>query len=399
MNSNETVDEYEEMLKKSKNQMEMSRKINLIGSMIVILIGLIGNFLICLVFARKKLRSNSSHIYLFCSSVNDNLFFIVHILEDVLKTFKAVYSMDNNYLVNLLNITDENDFFCRFVNYLRNVLRFVSVYLLVAFTAQRAAIVYWPLSSRFKRKKLAWQTISIIIVISLILNSWAPFLFQISTENNQKYCEININYKKEYFFINIVYICLIMILPMIQIVLCNSLIIIKTFKNNQQRKKLQTFKLKNKKKPNETKTFLDIVNTKEIKPNLLSKSGISAFITDESTKNKSSNLRIKPYYMACDKMITNKGNKKKGSSKKLTLMLLIISFSFVVLNFPYLFEWIIFFYKTSTLQMDAIERNSLIMALQISEILYVMNYGLKFFVYSVISKVFREKLKNLSKSP
>ena len=46
--------EYEISILKSKQLMEFFRKINLISSFVVILIGFIGNFLITLVFIQKK---------------------------------------------------------------------------------------------------------------------------------------------------------------------------------------------------------------------------------------------------------------------------------------------------------------------------------------------------------
>ena len=81
--------EYEISTLKSKQLMELFRKINLISSFVVILIGFIGNCLITLVFIQKKFRSNSSHVYLLCLSVIDNLFLIIHLFEDTLKTYKV----------------------------------------------------------------------------------------------------------------------------------------------------------------------------------------------------------------------------------------------------------------------------------------------------------------------
>lgn len=81
--------EYEISILKSKQLIEFFRKINLISSFVVILIGFIGNFLITLVFIQKKFRSNSSHIFLLCLSIIDNLFLIIHLFEDTLKTYKV----------------------------------------------------------------------------------------------------------------------------------------------------------------------------------------------------------------------------------------------------------------------------------------------------------------------
>lgn len=367
--------DYEFQVQYSKSLFEHSRNINLISSLVVSLIGLFGNILIIIVFTQKKFRSNSGHIYLLCSAINDNLFIIIHLFEDTLRSYKDLYSIDNSYMMNMFNLTDRNHLFCKIINYLRYLLRFVSSYIVVAFTMQRLYIVYKPLSANFMRKQSAWRTVLTIVIISFTINLWVPFIFQISyyENENDKFCNINNNYKKEYFVVNIIYICLIMFIPMLTITICNILIIFKTSKSNSNRKRLQIV----------TKT--------------VSFNGQKSTTQRTNTKSEN-NSRIKPHYWTLDQVINRKRINPQKLSKKLTFTLVAISFSFVALNFPYLIGWAMFFYKATFNQFDLVTRNYLFSVLHISEIFYLLNYGLKFFIFCCTESSFQKKLKNLSES-
>ena len=182
--------------------MNLFRKINIYSSLFVIIIGLIGNSLITFIYLGKKRRTNSSHVYLLCSAINDNLFLIIHLFEDTLRTYLDVYSM--NIFLQMINLVDMNNIQCQLINYLRNILRFVSAYIVVAFTLQRLIIVFKPLTTKFKSNKSAWKTVLVIIIISTLFNIWVPFIFKIYTKNNEyKFCDVNKSYVLEYFYLNL----------------------------------------------------------------------------------------------------------------------------------------------------------------------------------------------------
>ncbi len=166
---------------------ETVRKINVSFTIIIFLIGLIGNSITIFVFSKKKFRTNSSNIYLFCLAIVDTLFLIVHVFEDTIRHFSndmssydSSYADDNDFNFNItanfksffttINITDQSNFICRFINYMRYVLRFVSAYIVVLFTIQRVIVISKPLKSYIITKKSAWIKTFIIVLISLTIN-------------------------------------------------------------------------------------------------------------------------------------------------------------------------------------------------------------------------------------
>lgn len=354
---NETNDYYIE----SNYLLKQSILINLIVSVLVIIFGLTGNFFIVYIFAQKRFRTNSSNVYLLCLGLNDALFLLIHFFESSLRTFQSITSSKvTNDFIKLINITDKFNFTCRLVNYLRYVLRFTSAYIIVAFTLQRLIIVSEPLQNRFKSKSTAWLSNFIIFFISILANCWVFFIFEIQTENDINYCDIKQNWRNEYFQITILYIVIIMLIPILIIFLCNFLTIIKSFKSDTNRKKLQSNCQLLIKRP------LKISRTSNNELKLV-------------TKRNDLNRRV---------------TKKVTNSIRISKMLILISFSYVFFNLPYLIVWFISFYRTTFGIDDPIVKNYLLAYTRITETIQIVNYGINFYVYCLTGAVFRKQFKS-----
>lgn len=363
----ETIENNDTDLQKSIGFLETSIKIKTIAILVVLLIGFIGHFLTIFVFSQKRFRINSSNVYLLCLSINDGFYLVIHFFEDTIEALNNTILSDTlnknpklNYLFSLLHVIDENELACRLINYLRYVLRFISAYIIVAFTIQRLLIVYSPMRNRFKSNKTAWKTVLTITITAIVINSWVPFIFEINKQDNDSpYCDNKKNWSSQYFIVNCIYISSIMLIPIILIFSSNSMIILITIKDDLRRKNLQQVK-------------------KEFTRKLI----IEA--TTKST-NYSKSLSIENITgQTVVKKIVFKANK----SRKLTRMLVLISFSYALLNLPYLIFWSLYFSEQ-----NSIRRNYFYSALQISEIFFMLNYGVHFYLYCVAGSFFRNQLK------
>jgi hypothetical protein len=374
----------------SIDRLEKSRKINLLVSIVFLIIGLIGHLLTIFVFIQKRFRKNSCDVYILCLAINDLLFLIIHFFEDTIRTFKdIVFAVNNNLndlkLLHSLNLIDNSILSCLSMNYLRYVLRFISAYIIVAFTIQRLLSIHSPFSQRFKSTKSAWLTIGVLTCCSFLINIWVLFYFEIQSDetynNNVKSCEVK-NEKKEwireYFHITLAYIFIIILIPIIVIFVSNSIIIINIFQSCPKRNGLKmhksTFNIKKKKKKTE----------------ITSSGGGS------SSTNNDNKVKLRPYYLTIDQIInrvTNKANK----SKKITKMLILISFSYAFLNLPYLVAWSFYYYGSIFHNDDVVENNYLYAALKIAEIFYLLNYSIYFYIYYLSGSLFRNQLKYSSK--
>lgn len=378
--------EKEILYLESLRYLALSGKLNIYSVMTITLIGLLGNSLTIVVFSQKRFRINSNSVFLLCLAIGDSLFLLIHLFEDTFKTYRDLYgndSSDSKYFdFNLFNLMDRYDFSCRLINYLRNVIRFVSAYIVVLFTIQRLLIVYRPLSRSFRSKKSAWKTVLTILLVSLIINLWVPFLFKIQpVDGKRELCDVSKKYQNYYFHLNIFYTTLIMLIPMVIILYCNFSIIKKTAKEEENRRKFQN------KNTCMTSLHQAKLNQHRRKKNLLS---------GEASETKAVNVKIKPHYVTQNELIKINTKFSKHSSKKLTLMLLVISFSFVFLNLPYLLTWTLCFYEATFQVIETHHKSFLFAALQVSEIFYVLNYAIKFYIYCTTSSLFKNQLKTTS---
>jgi hypothetical protein len=367
--------------------LHLFRKINIYSSLFVIIIGLIGNSLITYIYLSKKRRTNSSHVYLLCSAINDNLFLIVHLFEDTLRTYLDVYSM-NNFL-QMINLVDMNNVQCQLINYLRNILRFVSAYIVVAFTLQRLIIVFKPLTTKFKSNKSAWKTVLIIIIISTLLNIWIPFIYKIRNTDNeyQKYCDVNKDYVSEYYYLNMSYIILSIFIPMVVILVCNILIIFKIFKKNSERKLLQAsrkIKKRSSSEPHERQSssifqIATQIRKKSLKFELKTRKRLNTHEFTTSIHIKSSE----------NSKSVNKISYSPNSSKNTTIQLIVISFSFIALNLPYFFSWS-YYYIDEFYRSEQDLRNNFYGYVQITKIFHILNFCIKFYVMFATVSTFRK---------
>lgn len=381
----------DELYLKSIHFLQVSRKANLFLTLILIVFGLIGHMLTIFVFIQKRFRKNSSNVYFLCLAVNDSVYLVIHFFKDSIRNYQSIYLTDDtnstSSFINFINLIDQFDFACKLMNYMRNVLRLISAYIIVAFTVQRLFLVYSPLSNNFKSKSSAWLTVAIIVAVSLIVNLWVPLIFE-----KNSICDVHQGWHELYFHITLVYICLIMLIPIVIIHFSNLIIIKKVYNKSQS----------------------DILNNKILvtSANRYSNSipynnnKLSHYLSQsiEQTHNKSSSKKLKykrfkfkPYYLSMNQIISRVTH-KANNSKRITKMLVLISFSYAALNLPYLIAWLCFYYKEVISQTSDITQHNYIYSLvKITELFFVLNYGICFYVNFATGSLFRNQLKYSSK--
>jgi hypothetical protein len=377
--NNISIFEYEYIDDEETNQSSyvLSNQLNQVNSIltiIIIIFGLIGHSLTIFVYSQNRFRRNSSNIYFLCLALNDSAYLIVHPFKDTIRSFIIDEHFQN--FTQMLNLIDRFEMTCRLINYLRNVLRFTSAYIVVAFTLQRLFIVYSPMSNKFKSKKSAWKTVVLIYIISLLSNSYTLFIFDLQIKtNNETSCRINPNMENDYFHLTIAFNCIIMLIPIVIIFTSNSFLISNICKNTNNNLSNKMILLNNK---NKTSTR---INKKSL------------------TKNNNNEQIIKPYFLTINQII-NRITQKANNTRKLTKMLILISFSYAFLNLPYFLAWSLFYdndrddeYKKYVKIEKLNQYNYSNLAVKICELFSVLNYGIYFYVYFLSGSMFRNQLK------
>lgn len=253
------------------------------------------------------------------------------------------------------------------MNYLRFTLRFNSVYIIVAFAIQKLYNTYRPFSTSFKTKNSAWNTIKLLLFISFILNTWTLLFFRIeSNEYQKKICDIAYQFKKIYYKVNIINIIIVMFLPMITILISNILIFVK-LKRDQNKKNLRIISSNA-----HTLESFNLVN--------MYKCSLSNLPKLNQDSNKKANLS----YLTFAQIINEKKiRKNKSLFKPTTKMLMLISFFFLLFTAPYFFAWFVYFYEMLFRRLEyGMNTSYFFVSLQITEILFTLNYGLSVLVFT-----------------
>jgi len=215
--------------------------------------------------------------------------------------------------------------------------------------------------------------------------------FEIQAEDGKVYCDMKKPYKNEYFKITIIYLLITIVVPTVLILVCNFFIIVGIYKTNRSISLRKKIEQTNKSKSH--RVFHDVIESKKF---AISENKKLAKLPKPSVKRQVSFV-FKKKYLSTNKIIT-KISGKTNSSKKLTKMLLFLSFSYAFLNTPYMISWLIFYYYTAFEQANESLRNNLFAYVQICEIFYVLNYGLLFYLYSASGSLFKSRInKTISK--
>ncbi len=254
---------------------------------------------------------------------------------------------------------------------------FIILYILVVvFTVIRYLVVSIPLKTKFKSKKYAWKSILLIVLVSILINLWVLRIFNIETINETSYCQIKQERKNEYFETTIVYIMLVIGLPIMIIFLFNILTICKMLKSEKERKnKLQAIKVRN---------TISISSTCSSCTNLrANKQPTSNLKTIENTAEMKSFMRahkLKPHYLSRREQIKlSAAQKYSNAIAKASVMLMVISLSYCILNMPYLCAWFVYFTKEPYGWQEAPNSKTyLLLYTKIAETIQILNYSLHF---------------------
>ena len=88
---NDSINELCDSQISSSYFVEQTRRINIYLTLFIIVAGLAGNCLACLVYLQKKIRSKTTSIYLLALTTSDSLYLLVHFFEDTLKTYISIF--------------------------------------------------------------------------------------------------------------------------------------------------------------------------------------------------------------------------------------------------------------------------------------------------------------------
>ncbi|CAF1095459.1 unnamed protein product [Rotaria sordida] len=394
------------------------------GPFILTSVGIIGNILSILIFLSPRYRRQSSHFYLLSLAISDLCFLCINLIEDTFRNHNELYQ-------SRINILDHSSpTICIFVEYARNTVRLLSSWIVVAFTIERLLVVYHPLKRAIiGRRKMARFVVFSLFIISLLININVPFHYGIINLSNhfgieETICDILPKYRSIYMRFAISAMIMVYLLPMCILGFVNMLICSKLWSKSlltEKNENYQTFEQKQKMKNSShfnnlcdsvsylhpSQSTLNTINhVEQCQSQGLSSldkcQSIGSLTTSEGNitqinssiwpnrtrkhieSNLVSNSSFK-YTTHVKRSSTYVKNYIQSRANRVTITLLLVSCSFLLLNFPYCAVWIANYvhgFRNATLKSIK----------ELTELFMLTNFCINFLLYCASGKVFRMEL-------
>jgi hypothetical protein len=230
--------------------------------------------------------------------------------------------------------------------YFRHTLRFAAHWIVVAFTLERLIVVYFPLqTSVLCNPRSARRICLFILIISFLLPFYSFLMSDVNVDEKHHLleCDIMNKFKKSYFYLTIIYGNLTLTFPILIVCIVNILTVRQLLRAGRLRKKQQQQQ--------------QLSQTKKV----------------DSANNEYVNMIVK----------------NQLENDKVTWMLVVISITFGILNFPYFILWLIVCIisvrgKTPSAYIES--------GKMVAEVFHILNYSLYFFLYVISRRSFRKVL-------
>lgn len=349
--------------------LKLSRQINILSAAVFILTGIFFHSLVILVFSLKKFRTNSSNVFLLCLAINDILYLINYFFEHTIITYIDIYVENDkglfNKLILAINLAEKSVYSCRIINYLMYSLRFNSAYILCAINLQRLFIVCKPLKNESFNKKHAWISVGLITLTSFLSNTWFLFAYELNSEIGHNVCDIKQELSLLFFRYKAVYIFATILVPILFTLIVNANI-------------LSRLKMKSKERAL-----------------LVNRAQVSKHKKKRETNDKEIN-KVKMKHIQNYKSQKVFNRLKSSDSKRLIILLICVSFIYVLFNLPYALIWIRLIYKVYRNEAVSNENGYIYIVFQIFETIYNINFSSLFFLYCITAAKFRYQLRHIT---
>ncbi|XP_013418870.1 probable G-protein coupled receptor 139 [Lingula anatina] len=296
----------------------------------IIVIGLCGNSLSFNVFISRSMRGLSASQYLAALSISDILVLVVYVFLDW--TTRGLPFLPRNIKLDILAMNGV----CHMFLYFSYSLRFISVWLIVAFTIERYIGVCLPLKKiKICSRAYARRTILTYTAVGMVISLYKPILSGVyaKEEVGVKVCTFNPEYEFVSNVLDAVFGLAITLVPFLIIAVLNVIMV---------------HKLRMRSKRN--------------------KNGMRVHCVVKENK-----LRL-----------------------EMTLILIGLSTCFIALNLPYFAVWCFSRYQTlngsSNSLADLVTTRGV---LYITRTIFYINYCSNFFLYSITGACFRKELLDL----
>ncbi|KAK2140317.1 hypothetical protein LSH36_1394g00005 [Paralvinella palmiformis] len=337
--SNATYD-YACWLLEDQDRVLLSHKIYLYSSLVFMALGLVGNLLSVLVFSSKDMRVVSSNVYLLVLAISDTLYLASVFLSKNLTYIRCMFFRNTD-----IDIYNQSTFFCKSLQYVQDFFSNYSTCVILAFTIERYVAVYRPI--KFKDMYTVGRARVTCLVLFLVIAVYiAPYhVMYMYRYERFNVCTVLISEEKKFTILFGIEALLFRIIPVFVITVLNVFIILRV-----------------------------------------------SHVTKMSRRRRSmaSSARNGSRAAGSRKKTTSR-SRKDERSLQLTLMLILVSTTYVLTYLPVLVHFII--WKLQRSQLVTVDQDAMLIARNYTCALYIAGFAINFFLYTMSGRVFREQLQ------
>lgn len=343
----------------SDQRIERSMEVFFFSSLISVVVGLTGNLLSIAVFSSKDMQSMSSNVYLLMLASSDSLYLISIFLSRTLTTIRCWY-----FPATTMDIANRSSFACILFQYLVDLFSDYSTFLILLFTVERGVAVFLPIKFKelFSVCRARISCLALFLFIAVVIAPHHALFMDVYDE--YQVCTVKVNYEDIFAILYVVEMIIFRVLPVLLIALLNVLIIVRVTRLMQAKARRRQ---------------LTISSCHEGSGGG-GGGGAGQGLTSSSSASvsKASSVAVK------------RRSKAQERNFQLTVILILVSSSYVLLYIPVLIHFVLNKLNRSLI----IDLNSSLLDVfgNIARALYVSGFAINFFLYTVSGQVFRDQL-------
>ena len=305
----------------------ISHQVYLFTAMLFVVIGLIGNGLSIMVFSSKVMRVVSSNVYLLFLAVSDSLYLFSVFFTKILTTLRCLYFIDATFdFINQFVVP------CKILQYMLDLFADYSTCLILAFTVERYIACYHPIQFKeictLRRARIVCGTLLGVVCIFI-----APYHFlYMGHYADYKFCTVLPHTEKIFTILYLTEAVVFRVFPVFLIAVLNIFIIVKVIQMNRAKMRRTSRK-------------------------------------KECRRQRSI---------------------KEDKHRQLTIMLILVSTSYILAYLPVLVHFVIWKLRRSNLV--SISESVMDITQNYAKPMYIFGFAINFFLYTMSGRVFREQL-------
>lgn len=338
----------------------LSLRVFFFASVACVFVGLTGNSISVIVFSSKEMQATSSNVYLLTLAASDSVYLVSVFASRTLTTMRCWY-----FPSVPADIVNRSTAACVLFQYLCDLFSDYSACLILFFTVERGVAVFLPIKFKelFTVCRARMSCLVLLVTIAACIAPYHAVCMGVIVQYHV--CTVRAEHEDVFSILYVVEMAIFRVVPVFVIAILNIFIIVRV-------------------------TRLTQAKWKRRKLSLAKAAAASEAVGQEGNQRGGSIAGISLHHLTTKKKRSMKTHEK---NIQLTVVLILVSTSYVLLYIPALVHFVL--QKLILSGFIEVDQTNVHIFGNYSKSLYVSGFAINFFLYTVSGRVFRDQLKAL----